>query len=178
MRRPLFRGPTHGALAAFCLLLAACASDRNPLQVTVQRCPAFAVLGGTGSLTQFAGEGREASDMFLEANIADLSLDCDQDDDVISSLSFTVAGVRGPAMGEEAEVVLPYFVAVLRDNGLVVAKEIYETRLYFAPGAQRASVREEIRQRLPTIEQARRYDYEILVGFQLSQEELSYNLLR
>jgi len=175
---PVSHRVTRAALGAACLLLAACGSNRNPLEVTVERCPAFAVLGGTGSLTQFAGEERETSDVFLEASISNLSLECDQGDDVISSLAFTVAGERGPAMGDDAEVVLPYFVAVLRDNGLVVAKEIYETRLRFGPDMQRAVVQEELRQRLPTIEQARRYDYEILVGFQLSQDELSYNLLR
>jgi len=165
-------------LIAASLLLAGCAADRNPLQVTAQRCPAFAVLGGTGSLTQFAGEERETSDVFVEATIADLSLECDQGDDVVSSIAFNVVGTRGPAMQGESEVSLPFFVAVLRDNSVVVAKKIYETRLRFGPEDQRASTREDLRQYLPTIEQARRYNYEILVGFQLSQDELSYNLLR
>lgn len=165
-------------LIAASLLLAGCASDRNPLEVTAQRCPALAVLGGTGSLTQFAGEGRETADVFLEATIADLALECDQSDDVTSSVAFNVVGTRGPAMQGASEVTLPFFVAVLRDNSIVVAKRIYETRLVFGPEDQRASTREELRQYLPTIEQARRYNYEILVGFQLSQDELSYNLLR
>jgi len=165
-------------LIAASLLLAGCSTNRNPLEVTAQRCPAFAVLGGTGSLTQFAGEGRETSDVFLEATIADLSLDCDQGDDVSSAISFNVVGARGPAMQGASEVTLPFFVAVLRDNSVVVAKRIYETRLVFGPDDQRASTREDLYQYLPTIEQARRYNYEILVGFQLSQDELSYNVLR
>jgi len=165
-------------IAVAALALAACAGNRNPLKVEVERCPAAAVLGGTGTLTEFAGDGQATEDVVLEGSITNLNLECDQGEDVVSEVTLDIVGTRGPAMEGGTEFIVPYFVAVLRDNATVVTKEVYETRLVFGPDADRAESREVLRQRLPTIEQARRYDYEILVGFQLGKKELSYNLLR
>jgi len=166
------------AMVAAAITLTACAGNRNPLEVTVQRCPALAVLGGTGTMTHFTEDGRETDHVVLEASITNLNLECDQGDDVVSEVSLDIIATRGPAMEGGTEVTVPYFVAVLRDNATIVAKKVYETRLVFGPDTTRAESREILRQRLPDIEQARRYDYEILVGFQLNEEALSYNLLR
>lgn len=160
------------------LLAAACGANRNPLEVRVQRCPAIAVVGGTATYTQFAGDGRTAEDVVLNAAITDLKLNCDQDDEVVSTVSFEIFAERGPAMRHDAALSLPYFVAVVRDNSEIVAKRIYEARLDFSGGADRAGRREILRQVLPTIEQARRYDYEIVLGFQLTPEDVAYNLQR
>lgn len=160
------------------LVLAGCNSNKNPLEVTIQRCPAVAVVGGTGSFTRFVGEEKNASDVAYEATISNLSLDCDQDRDVTSDVDFTITAVRGPALPESGDISMTWFVAVVRDNSEIIAKEIYETRLRFQPGQQRAISRETIRQTLPDIDLARRYDYEILVGFQLSSDDITYNLLR
>ncbi|MFQ5346457.1 MAG: hypothetical protein ACE5ED_01270 [Rhodothalassiaceae bacterium] len=161
-------------------LLAACSSDsnKNPFQVTVQRCPAVAVVGGTGSLTRFRGTERNAEDILYKATITATRLKCHQGDDVVSDVAFEIVAQRGPALRGEADVALPYFVAVLRDNSEIVAKDVYLARLHFSADAERTGTRELIRQRLPTIDQARRYDYEILLGFQLNPEDVTYNLLR
>ncbi|WP_150001609.1 hypothetical protein [Iodidimonas gelatinilytica] len=172
--RQLLKLAVLGSLAT----LAACGSNKNPLEVTVQRCPALAVVGGTGSYTRFIGEEKNAADIAYEASISNLSLDCDQGRDVVSDVSFTIAAMRGPALPATGDVSLRWFVAVVRDNSEIVAKDIYDTRLHFEADQQRAISRETIRQILPTIEQARRYDYEILIGFQLDAQDVRYNLLR
>ncbi|RMD89557.1 MAG: hypothetical protein D6807_03490 [Alphaproteobacteria bacterium] len=161
-------------------LLVGCSSDgnKNPFEVTVERCPAVAVVGGTGSLTRFRGTERNAEDILYEATITGTRLQCNQGDDVVSDVAFEIVAQRGPALRGEADVALPYFVAVLRDNSEIVAKDVYLARLHFSADAERAGTREIVRQRLPTIEQARRYDYEILLGFQLDPEDVTYNLLR
>lgn len=169
----------HLALLAAALpVLASCNSNKNPLEVTVQRCPAIAVVGGAGSLTRFVGDGRDAGDILYKATISDVRLECEQDGDVISRVSFTVVGQRGPAMRGAETFILPYFVVVLRDNSEIVAKDIYDLKLGFGANDERAARQEVLRQVLPTIEQARRYDYEILIGFQLDPEDVTYNLVR
>ena len=89
---------------------------------------------------------------------------------------------RGPALAAPAlasqDITLAYFVAILRDNNQVVTKKVFETTLRFDPGQERTGTREVIVHRLPDITRARRYDYELLVGFQLSPDELAYNVLR
>ncbi len=178
---PALSRPITGLLPIVAaLLLAGCSSDanRNPLEVTVERCPALAVVGGTGSLTRFRGKGRDADDILFEATITGTRLVCHQGDDVVSEVSFEIVAQRGPALRGATDVALPYFVAVMRDNSEIVAKDVYMARLHFAAEAERAGTREVIRQRLPSIDQARRYNYEILVGFQLDPEDVTYNLLR
>lgn len=168
-----------GTLLTLASFLAACGSNTNPLEVTVERCPALAVVGGTGSLTRFAGEGRDARDILFEAAVSNAELRCDQGSDVISTVAFDIVARRGEAMaGEGYETTLPYFITVLRDNSEIVAKEIFEVPIVFDGRTARVAWHETIEQRLPTIEQARRYDYEILIGFQLTPEEVTYNLLR
>lgn len=167
------------ATCLVCLpLLAACSGNKNPLEVTVERCPAIAVIGGAGTLTEFAGSGRTADDVLFEATISDVSLACDQDSDVVSDVRFSIVVQRGPALTGAMDIAIPYFVAVLRDNSEIVAKEIYAADIRLGAGDQRTIRRERIRQILPTIEQARRYDYEILIGFQLDPEHAAYNLVR
>ncbi len=149
----------------------------NPLQVTVMRCPAPAVVEGVSTLTRFADGRRTADAVLFTASIEDLALKCDQGERVRSHLRFRIVATRGPALKDEV-VEVPYFVAVMRDNGEIVTKKIYRTRLVFARGAKRAETVEEILQTIPAIEQARRYDYELLVGFQVKTDDLIFNVVR
>ena len=169
------------AVLALPAALAACA-NQNPLEVTVSRCPALAVAGHTGTLTRFAGGERDVDDVAFNAIITDLKIDCRQGESVAGRVTFNLVATRGPALASPAlasqDITLPYFVAILRDNNQVVTKKVFETTLRFDPGQERAGTREVIVHRLPDITRARRYDYELLVGFQLSPDELAYNVLR
>ncbi|RMF68968.1 MAG: hypothetical protein D6740_10090 [Alphaproteobacteria bacterium] len=149
----------------------------NPLRVTVMRCPAPAVVEGLSTLTRFANGRRTADAVLFTASIEDLALKCEQGERVRSLLRFRIVAIRGPALRDDV-VEVPYFVAVMRDNGEIVAKKIYRTRLVFARGAKRAETVEEILQTIPSIDQARRYDYELLVGFQVKTDDLIFNVVR
>ena len=164
------------AVLALPAALAACA-NQNPLEVTVSRCPALAVAGHTGTLTRFTGSERDVDDVAFNAIITDLKIDCRQGESVAGRVTFNLVATRGPALAAQ-DVTLPYFVAILRDNNQVVTKKVFETTLRFEPGQERTGTREVIVHRLPDITRARRYDYELLVGFQLSPDELAYNVLR
>ncbi len=166
-----------GVLALLGVLAGCGGKKANPLRVTVMRCPAPAVVEGVSTLTRFADARRTADAVLFTASIEDLTLKCDQGERVRSHLRFRVVATRGPALRDEV-VEVPYFVAVMRDNGEIVAKRIYRTRLVFARGAKRAETMEEILQTIPSIEQARRYDYELLVGFQVKTDDLIFNVMR
>ncbi len=159
------------------LFLGAC-SNANPFVVDVINCPAVAVVGNTGSLTIFQGEVRDAENVIMNATISGIQTNCDQEDDFIESeTSFNIIATRGPAMTGNT-ITVQYFVALLRDNFQITAKEVYETTLHFRPGQNTGGVRETLRQSFDDVDIARRYDYELLIGFQLSSDELAYNVLR
>ena len=66
----------------------------------------------------------------------------------------------------------------MRDNHRITVKKVFETTIRFESGADRAAVREVFVQHFDDSAPARRYDYELLVGFQLTPDEVIYNPLR
>ena len=156
------------------LVLAACNS--NPLEVIISRCPAVAVVGDAGTITRFKGDGREQEDITLTATIANITTQCNESDDVNARVTFDVLARTGPSFTGDS-VTLEYFVAVLKDNSQLISKKRYTTTLYF-DRAGNADSRQVIEAYVPTIEQARRYNYEVLLGFQATPDEVYFNLIR
>lgn len=156
-------------------VLAAC-GNRNPLEVTVSRCPAVAVVGDAGTLTRFDGNGRNVENVSFTASIMDVTLTCEEAEDVTSRVVFNIGAQAGTAF-EGGSITIPYFVVVLKDNSQIVSKKIYDVTLRFDQDG-RANSHEVLAQHIPTIEQARRYNYEVLLGFQLTAQEAVYNMER
>ncbi len=159
------------ALASF---LASCAS--NPLEVTISRCPAVAVVGDTGTLTRFNGDGRTDEDVIYTASISDIAVSCEEGESVTSAIGFYVSAHSDGRLVNQV-ITLPYFVAVMKDNSEIVTKRIYDVTLDFDQNGYAVS-REVLNQLIPTIDQARRYNYELLIGFQLSPDDVAYNMER
>jgi len=167
---------TFRFVAALVLALALAACNKNPLEVTISRCPAVAVVGDTGTLTRFDGGGRTADDVMFTASINDVNVTCSEADAVSSAVSFYIAAESDGKIVNET-VTLPYFVAVLKDNSEIVTKRIFDVTLRFDSNGYAVS-REVLSQYIPTIEQARRYNYELLLGFQLSIDDIAFNMER
>ena len=165
------------SIPILCLALLLSSCSTNPFQVVISNCPAVAVLSNTGNLTRFKGAGRDADDVAFDATITGVQVDCDEGNDVLVELNFAIVARKGPAMSEGA-VTIPYFVVLMRDNNLITAKKIYESTLTFRSGSDRAGVQETIVQRFEDVAIPRRYDYEIMIGFQLTPDEVIYNVLR
>jgi hypothetical protein len=159
-------------------LIAGCGGG-NPFEVTTSNCPAVAVVSYTGTVTKFSGGGRNAGDVIYNATMTDLRVDCQEDDKtgIHQRISFAIIASKGPAFSNQ-KIVLPYFAVLLRDNNLITAKKVFRAELQFDPNSDRVVLRQAIAQILPDIDTARRYDYELLVGFQLTPDEVAYNALR
>lgn len=161
-----------------CLAVAAC-GNKNPFLVTVSNCPAVAVVSYTGTVTKFKGMGRNVGDVIYNATITDLRVDCDEDDEtgIFQRVSFAIIASKGPAFAGQ-ELDLPFFAVLLRDNSLITNKRIFPSKMQFDSGSDRVVLRHSITQTLPDIDIARRYDYELLIGFDLTPNEIAYNALR
>ena len=161
-------------LGLVAMTLAAC--NKNPLEVTVSRCPAVAVVGDAGTLTRFEGSGRNQEDVAFTASIVQVSSACSESESVTMQVDFQLAANAGPALAGRSEAI-EYFVTVMKDNSQIISKKTFKSVLVF-DGKGQAVTREAVRQFIPTIEQARRYNYEVLLGFQLSPQEAVYNMER
>ena len=170
--------PRALALLCFTLILAGCGSNRNPLQVTIQRCPTVVFADETDTWVEFAGDAMHNDQVVFTAMVSNLDLQCDQDASVRSTVTFDVSARAGPALNGVRQVTLPYYVALLRDNSVVVAKKTYEVTFRLGPDAPRAGSREEIVQVIDDIERTRRYDYELVIGFDMGNAAIAYNELR
>jgi hypothetical protein len=133
------------AAAAIALTLGACSRNgeldyRGGIRVARSTCPAIGVPAYTGDITLFdPPQSRDASAIDVTATITNLRTTCDETSgaDVIATTTFDVLARRRDATNPR-EVVLPYFVTVVRGGNVVVAKRISRVALNFAAGQDRA----------------------------------------
>lgn len=205
-------------LVALSLLATGCsrAGDFDPsggIIATRSACPQVAVAAHTGDVTLFdPPASREARAIDVVAAITAVRSTCtDVGTDVNANATFEVIARRSAA-GPAREVVLPYFVTIVRGGNTVVAKRIGRVTLRFEDGKTRtfatasggalidraiATLPKEVVDQLrrkrkaddadasidplarPEIRTAvARATFEVLVGFQLTGEQLQYNATR
>jgi len=123
-------------------MLSAC---RHPGDVTADNgggiyavrtsCPIAGVPAGTGDVTLFnPPNSTDSRAIDVTAAITDVRATCqDSGNDVVSTVTFTVVGLRrdpGPAR----QVILPYFDVALRGGAAVAAKQVGRASIVFAQG--------------------------------------------
>ncbi len=134
-------------------------------------CPSVGFLGDTERLARYVGPPAEPDNLALRAEFVGYDAECEAvRDGTQMTLSLYMDVTRGPAArGEQAE--LPFYVAVPAYFPAAQAKAIHTTVVALpAPGG---TVRHEdpgVRVTLPGPELP-----EVLIGFQLSEEELRLN---
>ena len=129
--------------APFAILFAlgACARNSGEIDasggITAVRtaCPTVGVPAGTGDITLFDPvTSRAASAVDVSATLTNVRSTCDDTgDNVITNVTFEVRGRRARAEGAR-ELVLPYFVTVVRGGNQVISKRVSRVSLRFEPG--------------------------------------------
>ncbi len=106
-------------------------------------CPAVGIPDYTGDVTLFRpGGGSTADDIDVVASMTNLRSQCnegarDGSGKVFAAVTFTVLARRSDPRGAR-QVILPYFVTVLRGGNEVSSKRIGQLVLNFADGQERA----------------------------------------
>jgi hypothetical protein len=131
----------NAALAAI-ILLSACrhagditTDNGGGVYAVRSACPIPGIPAGTGDITMFnPAQSTDSRAIDVTAAITDLRASCqDVGDDVVSTATFTVIGLRRDA-GPARQVVLPYFNVALRGGDSIAAKQIGQAVLNFAAG--------------------------------------------
>lgn len=153
-------------------LLSAC--NRTP-----PACPRATILNDGATVTKFRdGPGRDLTDVTARAEIVDVAVDCDYDRGGVDvAMQVAIAATRGPADRARAAD-FDYFVAIADARRNILAKEVFRVRLEFPQTQSRVGTVEQIEPRIPLKDRAEGVDYEIVVGFQLTPEELEWNRTR
>ncbi len=137
-------------------------------------CPRPAIADGAGNLSRFAGSGTASSDLAFEAWIADIEGDCGYDDNVIDiDMNVTIVGRRGPAGSDGGQ--FTYFVALVRNDGTIIDRRAFAGEIDLVSTQSRGGFVDEIEQTVTLSEGEDGANYTIIVGFELTPEELEYN---
>jgi hypothetical protein len=183
------------------------------IRVARSACPAVGVPAQTGDITLFdPPSSRDARAIDVTAVISNLKSTCDETGaEVVANVTFDVTARRRDAAAPR-QVVLPYFVTIVRGGNVVYAKRVSRVALDFAPGQDRVTVAasgstaiaraaatlpEDVRRQItrrrkagdedaaidplaePGVRAAvARASFELLIGFQLTPDQLQYNATR
>lgn len=124
------------------------------------------------------GKPSDPSNLLYTAEIVKVRGDCDLDDkdtraDVSLNIDFHAA--RSPT-GAAAQYHIPYFVAVTEGTQRVLAKKWFWVAFGFAPGQSTVDFSDSIASIVVNAKgEKKTYDYQVLVGLQLTRAEFEYN---
>jgi len=152
--------------------------DEPDLTAGFQPCPPIGVLQDADRVTVFNGRGMDITDVVMRAEIRKAVTKCEYDkgDGVISvDLAFDGKAELGPA-ATSRNMTLRAFVTVARPDGRIVNKKVYDLPVAFEGAARQVGFLKTVEgTELPYNERVNGASYEILVGFQLTREQLDYN---
>lgn len=161
------------AIAALALLVSSCTSDKK-----LQFCPGWSSVLDAVVVTQFKpGTAQDPANALYTAKITNVDGKCDFDKEgktANSSIDVSFTATR-PTAGDAATYTVPYFVAVTQSTR-IVTRSARSVTFSFDAGATTATAEESIDNiDLVTDGNNKPYDYQILVGFQLTKEQYDYN---
>ena len=163
-------------------LLAGCGIFGNQVSLELtdedkQRCPAVGIVAYTGEITRFRGEGRTTQDVINRGTISELKVSCfNTASGVDATVSFDVSASTGPAATRDT-VNLDYFVVMIDDEDKPLERDIYSISVPTSGGA--GTVRQHVGVQVPFDGGGERLvDQEVMIGFQLTRDELTYNVHR
>ena len=163
-------------VAALGLLVAGCSLFKKDV---VYGCPAVFILEDAKNLTRFKpGAGRDITDILFEAEIVDFKGGCDYDDGQAEiELLVAIRVERGPA-NSKRDIAFEYFVAIPKFQSRPEGKRILPVKGAFGENRTRLVYQDELQMTIPVKVPTDGAALEIVLGFQLTPEELKFNRSR
>jgi hypothetical protein len=170
MHKFLFRSAGIAAAAA---LLAGCIAAKT------DNCPTMAALLDASSQTIFRqGTSPDPANVLYNVRIVDVSGKCDFNKKKRSAdtdLTVTFRATRAPS-GEAAQYSANYFVGITEGSDRILTRQAYTVPFEFAPGEATITFTDEVKSAyLAAKYGSLPYDYQVLVGLQITKEQLEYN---
>ncbi len=170
------RGVRIRAAAAAALLgvaVTSCSGTRK--DIAQMTCPELVAAPGTDTIAMFRPGGHSAQDVVVRGKIYQASVHCQREKTGVAAMAeLTFYAERaGPQI---TGATLPYFVAVVDPTQKVLAQESYQIHFVFFSGEPyRRLPPEKITVHLPVRSTAAANNYAVVVGFQLTPDQLAFN---
>ena len=181
VRSPLFSGIIAGLTA---LTLAGCvttgSSGGSMTSGSSNGCPSISRVAELSSLTQFINPEKPSdSTRVSEVHVTRVTSTCDRKRGTLKlDMTLNFEGALGPKgrihAGDKPSFSYPYFIAVTNAQNQILSKEVFAVNFSYDNKSNLQVQTEDITQMIP-LEGTAPADMRIMVGFQLSNEELTYN---
>lgn len=179
--RPFSAGRRLSVLAALTLLATSVSACGSNSKGPPGPCPEVVVPKQSSYMTKFAGNGSDLSDIAYEAKIDTYTTYCaysvDQEPAYIrTNLKVQLAATRGPRFSGD-HVTLKYAIGVTGPGGKVIpgAKQVLDMDIDFSKGQVGNISADEVEVKIP-LKQGENGDfYRVLLGLDLTQDQLDYN---
>jgi hypothetical protein len=169
VRRQARRGAAHAA-PLLALVLASCGVTTDQ-----RACPTVEVIASLNRLVQFRGAGHDQNDVAFVARVGDVRSRCTyEESNVTTDLSITFVGQRGPAGAQLPSAEITYFIAVIDGERHIITKKSFSDRLLFDDKGQ-ARIADDLQEKLPTNPIKSASDHSVIVGFQLTADQINLN---
>lgn len=143
-------------------------------------CPQIAVVEDLKSLTQFeVPSAPTPGEKISSIAMTGLDTKCTATEKTVAvDISLRFDGYLGPQaiewQSQSRSFAYPYFIAVTTPAGEILSKEVFAATIRYDAGETAITQQEKTRQVIPLREDTKPGQYEILVGFQLTEDELNY----
>jgi hypothetical protein len=139
-------------------------------------CPKVTIPDETREVTQFrAGGARDMTDVISRAAVLEYGGGCEYGDKGVTvNLNLVLGAERGPA-ARDTQGAYQYFVAITDPAGRIIGKQQFDTTIAFSPNVGKGGSTEELVQQIPLAQGSSAAGYGIVVGFQLTPEQLAFN---
>ena len=146
-----------------------------------QNCPQIKALPDLANITQFADPVTAMpNQMISDTKLEKIASKCTVAGNSVSvELELNFAGVLGPIgvkdLDGQANYTYPYFLSVISPDGKILSKDVFALSMVYENGQISYHRQDKLRQVIPLVNGQDASKFQIMVGFQLSADELAYN---
>lgn len=149
--------------------------------VTNSECPQVEIVNELSVLSDFTNISRPNEDnLITRVFLQPQSYSCDfRGKSVTVDLQMGFQAMLGPRgrvrASDKPFFSFPFFVAVTSPSGNILAKEVFGASVTFEAGEDQHQYVEKLRQIIPISSRESGKNHKVLIGFQLTQDQLNYN---
>lgn len=157
------------------------ADDTGILATNTEGCPQVAVVEDLKNLTQFETPAKPTPGSKISSiTLSGIKSSCAVTEKTVAvDIGLRFDGQLGPQADEwksqSRSFAYPYFIAVTTQSGEIISKEVFAATISYDKAEKALTQEESIRQVIPLRDGKAASSYEILVGFQLTEDELNYS---
>ncbi len=154
---------------------------RNLISPATADCPRVSALPELARVTQFADETNPvASTILSETVLNKLESSCITTEtsinlDIVLNFTSTLGTAGLSQNSTESSYSHAYFVAVVNPAGQIIAKDVFALSPVFQSGQKEIFSSERLQQTIPLSSTTPANQYQVMIGFQLSEAELAHN---